>query len=126
MTLQGKGFFAFNLPDCEGGDPSSILAAAQAAGLSHIIVKIADGVQAAGIDPSGVDFTAPVVQALQQAGMNVWGWQSVYGNDPSAEAAIAIAVPRPWLWLIQPMTSGALPPPASQPTVFIKPAARPR
>jgi hypothetical protein len=91
MPLQGKGFFTFNLRNCEGGDPGSILAAAQAAGLSHIIVKIADGVQAAGIDPSGVDFTAPVVQALQQAGMNVWGWQSVYGNDPSAEAAIAIA-----------------------------------
>ena len=64
MTLQGKGFFTFNLPDCEGGDPGSILAAAQAAGLSHVIVKIADGVQAAGLDASGIDFTAPVVQAL--------------------------------------------------------------
>jgi len=90
MTLQGKGFFAFNLPDCEGGDPSSILAAAQAAGLSHIIVKIADGAKEAGIDASGVDFTAPVVQALHQAGMTVWGWQYVYGDNPSAEATIAI------------------------------------
>ena len=36
MTLQGKGFFAFNLPDCEGGDPSSILAAAQATGAQAI------------------------------------------------------------------------------------------
>ena len=90
MTLQGKGFFTFNLPDCEGGDPSSILAAAQAAGLSHIIVKIADGAKTAGIDASGVDFTAPVVQALQQAGMAVWGWQYVYGDNPSDEATIAI------------------------------------
>ena len=64
MTLQGKGFFTFNLPECEDGDPGSILAAAQAAGLSHIIVKIADGMQAAGIDASIGDFTAPVVQAL--------------------------------------------------------------
>jgi hypothetical protein len=90
MTLQGKGFFTFNLPDCEGGDPSSILAAAQAAGLSHIIVRIADGAKVAGIDASGVDFTAPVVQALHQAGMAVWGWQYVYGDNPSAEATIAI------------------------------------
>ena len=90
MTLQGKGFFTANLADCEGGNPVAILAAAQAAGLSHIIVKIADGTQSAGLDASGIDFTAPVVQALQQAGLIVWGWQIVYGNNPSAEAAIAI------------------------------------
>jgi len=90
MTLQGKGFFTFNLPDCEGGDPSSILAAAQAAGLSHIIVRIADGSKAVGVDASGVDFTTPVVKALQQGGMAVWGWQYIYGDNPSAEATIAI------------------------------------
>ena len=90
MSLQGKGFFTNNLRDCEGGDPGSILAAAQAAGFSHVIVKIADGTQPDGIDTYGVDFTAPVVQALQQAGMAVWGWQYVYGDAPSAEATIAI------------------------------------
>ena len=90
MTLHGKGFFTFNLPDCEGGDPGSILTAAQAAGLSHVIVKIADGVKAAGISPSGIDLTLPVVQVLQRAGLAVWGWQYVYGDDPSGEATIAI------------------------------------
>jgi hypothetical protein len=90
MFLQGKGFFTYNLRDCEGGNPGSILAAAQAAGLSHVIVKIADGTQAAGIDTSGVDFTAPVVLALQQAGIAVWGWQYVYGDNPSGEANLAI------------------------------------
>jgi len=90
MTLQGKGFFTFNLPECESGDPGSILAEAQAAGLSHIIVKIGDGAQAAGIDASGADFAAPVVQAFHQAGMGVWGWQYIYGDNPSAEATIAI------------------------------------
>ncbi len=91
MTLQGKGFFTVNLPDCEGGDPVSILAAAQAAGLSRIIVKVADGTQAAGIDACGIDGTAPVVQAFKETGMAVWGWQVIYGEAPSAEAAIAIA-----------------------------------
>jgi hypothetical protein len=90
MTLQGKGFFTFNLPECEDGDPGSILAAAQAAGLSHIIVKIADGTQATGIDASGGDFTALMVQALNQAGMAVWGWQYVYGDNPSVEATLAV------------------------------------
>jgi hypothetical protein len=90
MTLQGKGFFTFILPDCEGGDPAAIVAAARAAGLSHVFVKIADGVGAFGVDASGFDFTAPVVQALRAAGIAVWGWHYVYGNDPSAEANIAI------------------------------------
>ena len=91
MTLQGKGFFTLLLPECEGGDPAAIVAAAQAASLSHVIVKIADGVNAFGIDASGIDFTAPVVQALRTTGIAVWGWHSVHGNNPMAEAAIAIA-----------------------------------
>ncbi len=89
MILQGKGFFTFILPECEGGDPAKILAAAQAAGLSHVLVKIADGVKSFGVNSSG-DFTAPVVQALRAAGIAVWGWHYVYGNNPSAEANIAI------------------------------------
>ncbi len=90
MTLQGKGFFTVTLSDCEGGDPAAIVAAAQAAGLSHVFVKIADGVKAFGVDASEFDFTAPVVQALRAAGIAVWGWHYVYGNDPTAEANIAI------------------------------------
>ena len=90
MTFQGKGFFISNLPDCESGKPAAILAAAQAAGLSHVFIKIADGLKAVGVDAAGLDFTAPVVQALQHAGLAVWGWQSVYGDQSSAEAAIAI------------------------------------
>ncbi len=91
MTLQGKGFFTLQLSECEGGDPGSILAVAQAAGLSHIIVKIADGEEAFGVDASGIDYTSPVVQVLRMAGIAVWGWHSIHGNNPLAEAAIAIA-----------------------------------
>ena len=90
MTLQGKGFFTNILPECEGGDPSSILAAAQAAGLSHVVIKIADAGEALGIDDSGIDFTAPVVHTLHAFGIAVWGWHSIKGDDPSEEAAISI------------------------------------
>ncbi len=90
MILQGKGFFTIDLSECEGGQPAAILAAAQAAGLSHVFVKIADGVKAAGIDAAEVDLTAAVVQALHAAGIAVWGWHYIYGGDPAAEAAIAI------------------------------------
>ncbi len=91
MTLQGKGFFTFNIPECEGGDPDSILAESRAAGLSHLIIKIGDGVQPAGTDASGNDFSAPVVEAFHQAGIRVWGWQYVYGANPAAEATVAVS-----------------------------------
>ncbi|MFH1523986.1 MAG: hypothetical protein ABIF04_03400 [Chloroflexota bacterium] len=90
MTLQGKGFITLALPDCEGGGPEAIVTEARAAGLSHVIVKIADGVQAFGVDASGNDSTAPVVQALRSAGITVWGWHYLYGDTPSDEANIAV------------------------------------
>jgi hypothetical protein len=90
MTLEGKGFFTYLLPQCENGDPAAILAAAQAAGLSHVLVKVADGTRAFGIDSAGNDFTASVVYKLRHAGIAVWGWHYVYGDDPSGEAKIAV------------------------------------
>jgi hypothetical protein len=90
MILQGKGFFITNISDCEGGEPTSILAAALEAGLSHVIVQIADGERAFGVDASGHDFTAPVVQGLRSAGIAVWGWHSIHGINPNAEATTAI------------------------------------
>ena len=91
MTLQGKGFFTINLLECEGGEPAAILAEARAAGLSHVIFRIADGVNAAGIDSAGFDITAPVVQALRLNGFAAWGWHTIHGNQSAAEAEIAIA-----------------------------------
>ena len=90
MTIQGKGFFTFNLSECEGGNPTAIVTAAKDAGLSHVIVKIADGIKAYGKDARGTDFTLPVVQALHAAGIAVWGWHYLSGSNPVDEAKIAI------------------------------------
>jgi hypothetical protein len=90
MTLQGKGFFTFIVPDTEGGDPAAIVAVARAAGLSHVMMKIADGVRPFGLSGSGSDITFPIVQALRTAGIAVWGWHYVYGDDPAGEAKIAV------------------------------------
>jgi hypothetical protein len=90
MTLEGKGFFTYLLPQCESGDPAAILKMAQAAGLSHVIVKVADGTRPFGIDSAGNDFTASVVYKLRNAGIAVWGWHYVYGNDPAGEAKTAV------------------------------------
>ncbi len=90
MTLQGKGFFLSQIRQCESGNPATIMDAALQAGLTHVVIKIADGGNACGINASAVDFTAPVIQVLQLAGIAVWGWHPVYGDHPSAEAAVAI------------------------------------
>jgi hypothetical protein len=91
MTLQGKGYFIWKVKDCERGDPQVIAANAQAAGLSHVLIKIADGSTAHNIDSlTKVDLVPPVVQALRSRGIQVWGWHYVYGYDPAGEARIAI------------------------------------
>jgi hypothetical protein len=90
MDLQGKGFFIAQPFECEGGNPSAILLAAQAAGLSHVLVKIAEGTQASGLDPAGRDINVPLVQALHVAGIAVWGWHALSGDNPADEAALAV------------------------------------
>jgi hypothetical protein len=89
MVLQGKGFFIYLLRETEGGDPAAITDLAKSAGLTHVLVKIADGPVEFGVDASG-DYTAPVVAALRSAGIAVWGWHYVYGDNPVGEAAVAL------------------------------------
>ena len=43
MNLTGKGFFLWNSAECEDGDPERIAALVESAGLSHLIIKVADG-----------------------------------------------------------------------------------
>ncbi len=87
MALTGKGFFIWKIRDCEGGSASGIAAAAQSAGLSHVLVKIADGMNPSNVDSAtGVDYVPAVVQSLHAVGIQVWGWHYIYGGDPDGEA----------------------------------------
>ncbi len=91
MALQGKGFFIWNIASCESGSAAAIAAAAQTAGLSHVLVKIADGPYTFGLHPTTkVDQVPAVVNELHARGIQVWGWHYVYGNDPVGEANVAI------------------------------------
>jgi hypothetical protein len=90
MTLKGKGFFIWKIRDCEKGIPTAIAAAALSAGLTHVLVKVADGSGPYNISKDGpTDLVPPVVEALKAAGLQVWGWQYIYGFDPKGEARIA-------------------------------------
>ena len=87
MALTGKGFFIWKIQECEGGSPAAIVSAAKAAGLSHVLIKIADGMNHSNVDKaSGTDFVPPLVQALHAAGIQAWGWHYIYGDDPVGEA----------------------------------------
>lgn len=87
MPLTGKGFFIWKIRDCEGGDPQAIAGAARSAGLSHVLIKIADGMNHYNVDTAtGVDRVPPLVKELKSAGIQAWGWHYVYGNDPDGEA----------------------------------------
>lgn len=90
MTLQGKGFFIWQIKNCDKGNPDAIAAAAKAAGLTHILLKIADGAYPVNIDQTtNKDLCPPVVAALKANHIQVWGWHYVYGY-PVQEAQIAI------------------------------------
>lgn len=89
--LQGKGFYTWQIPNCEGGNPAAIVAAAKSARLTHLVIKVADGTTIyTGKWGDPHDTTTPVIQALKAAGIQVWGWHYVYGADPIGEANLAI------------------------------------
>ncbi len=92
MTLYGKGYYMWQLPHCDEGDPAAIAARVGAAGLSHVLIKIADGPRwVYNYDyQTETDLIPPVANALRDIGVQVWGWHYVYGNDPVGEAALAI------------------------------------
>jgi len=91
MILTGKGFYIWKIPDCENGDPESIALTAQAAGLTHVLIKIANGIYDYNYDTSTKeDLIGPVAKALHKRNIKVWGWHYVFGSLPVEEAKAAI------------------------------------
>ncbi len=91
MNLHGKGFYLWNIPNCEKGNVQAIADEAQKAGLTHVLIKIADRFYAHNVSKDGkVDYVPPLVEALHERGIQAWGWQYVYGFEPIPEAQIAI------------------------------------
>jgi hypothetical protein len=91
MKLEGKGFFTWKIPNCEHGDANLIASQARMAGLTHLVLKVADGAMIYNGnwgDPK--DYTTPVVTALRVNGIQVWGWHYLYGDNPTGEANVAI------------------------------------
>jgi hypothetical protein len=91
LTLQGKGFYIWQISRCEGGVVDDIANQATQAGLSHVLIKVADGTDAYNVNlNTGEDLVPPVVRALHERNIQAWGWHYLYGYDPNGEADIAI------------------------------------
>lgn len=90
MSLTGKGFIIWKVQNCEYGNVQAIIHKAQSAGLTHVLIKVADGPQ-----PYNASYLPGLVAGLKSAGIAVWGWQYVYGEKPLDEAAVALNVAGP-------------------------------
>lgn len=84
-VFTGAGEWIWFLADADGGNVDRIADRAIAAGMRTVFVKAADGKDATG------QFTTELVASFHARGLRVCGWQVVYGGDPAAEAAAAIA-----------------------------------
>jgi hypothetical protein len=85
MSLTGKGVIIWKAQQCENGSPAAIARRAREAGLSHVVLKVADGVTL-----YNQSLAPAIVAALRVSGVEVWGWQYIYGDSPTQEAATAI------------------------------------
>jgi len=91
MTLTGKGYFIENILHCEHGDSQAIANQAQKAGLSHVIIKVANRAKSSNVDSSkGVDYVLRTTRKLKAVGIQTWGWQYIAGDNPLGEARKAI------------------------------------
>ncbi len=89
--LTGKGWYIWQIRRCEGGGAAAIASQAVQSGLSHVLIKVADGTSAYNLDPTtGADLVPAVIQELHSQNILCFGWQYVYGYDPIGEANIAI------------------------------------
>jgi hypothetical protein len=87
MIPTGKGYFIWIITRC--GSPTDIALLAKASGISHVFIKIADGIADFGI-VSGHDLAKELADALKVQGIEPWGWQYVYLANPKMEADKAI------------------------------------
>jgi hypothetical protein len=81
----GNGMWIWYVSKSEGGNLDAIALRAKAAGTSTVFVKSADR------GTVWQQFSPQLVADLHARGLRVCAWQFVYGEDPIAEAAAAVA-----------------------------------
>lgn len=92
IDLKGKGWWVWYIPDIEGGDVSKIVVKCREADISHLIIKIANGVYGYGISDTGVDQAKALVDEIhaRAPNMKALGWTYTYASNTDAEVAKAV------------------------------------
>ena len=79
----GKGIWIWKLSEAEGGNVSAIIERCENVGIEWVAIKCGDG----GYFWSQCKLST--IEQFQNAGIKVFGWQYVYGDDPIGEANVA-------------------------------------
>ena len=82
-AFDGGGMWIWYVSKSNGGNLGAIAEQAKAHGISTVFVKSGDGTN------YWTQFSPSLVSTLKAAGLRVCAWQYVYGDSPSAEAAVA-------------------------------------
>lgn len=91
IDIVGKGYYLWKVPVVENGDPVAIARVAKEAGLTHVLIKIANGVYAYNsTNANPKEYVTPLVEELHKNNILALGWHYVFGDNPVGEAQIAI------------------------------------
>jgi hypothetical protein len=82
-SMRGVGMFVWYVDEADGGSPGAIAARARETGLRYVLVKCGDGAS------PWAQFSTGLVGALQQDGLEVYGWAYCYGDDVDGELGVA-------------------------------------
>lgn len=89
-----KGMFVWNVPSVDP-DPVMFVVRMLEAGITDVYIKVADGPKVFTVSKKssfpawGENLKQELVDRLHDAGIRVWGWIFLYGNDPKGEGKIA-------------------------------------
>jgi hypothetical protein len=84
--INGKGYYIWQLDDDMIPQQDALARMLTGAGFSHVIIKVVDGPYA-----YNAELLPIYVEELQRAGIQVWGFQYIYLDDPINEARKAIS-----------------------------------
>lgn len=93
--LTGMGLYLWIIYRIEGGKqgkppaPERIAERAAEMGLTHVLIKVADAKWPYNVH-QGIDLVPPLVSEFHKRGIQAWGWQYIYGLEPSAEATASV------------------------------------
>ncbi|MBN1966629.1 MAG: hypothetical protein JW910_18400, partial [Anaerolineae bacterium] len=99
--LSGKGMFLWQVWLCEQGNAERLVSLARAAGLTHVILLLSDGVYdfPRPVEDTGgahEALTGAAIDAFRRARLQVWALAHTQGTDPAMEAHRAAGRVRRW------------------------------